>query len=409
MKFHHAAATARKGHGEDVVNASLKGSQLGLEVTTSRQRDDRHSAALPCGVRDAFQDAATGAVHIDDDHMGLPVSKCRCGVFDRWGETRVVMAMTQRQFNDVGEHALFNDKQRASRPAQPLILRHHDVSTQHDHGDYDIRFASMLPYHRPFRTSASASARWTDGWVALVLTRCGPRMTKLHDIAGRLHDSIVRSHASCAPIIRLAISVTRRSRGGTRSVSANEALVRRAIAAIWNRGDLDVADELFAADYVNHNGLIMDLVRGPEAMKISAALYRVAFPGLHVKVAAVSTIGDTVVLRWIAISALNRRGGGAPPSPSRSLTGITHCRVADGKILETWTEWDRIGVMGELGFLAGRLRTRPDLRVTLLLQDDMHGRLRKNRWLLSLRLSLRRPQKSQFEPIGANSLDDGSD
>ena len=43
----------------------------------------------------------------------------------------------------------------------------------------------------------------------------------------------------------------------------NEVLIRRVIDAIWNGGDLDVADELFASDYINHNGLIPDIVRGP--------------------------------------------------------------------------------------------------------------------------------------------------
>ena len=68
------------------------------------------------------------------------------------------------------------------------------------------------------------------------------------------------------------------------SASVNETLVRQAIEVIWNRGDLDAADELFAPGYVNHYGLIADLVLGPEAIKVSAALYRVAFPGLHVTV-----------------------------------------------------------------------------------------------------------------------------
>ena len=64
----------------------------------------------------------------------------------------------------------------------------------------------------------------------------------------------------------------------------NGAAVRRAVEAIWNRGALEAADALFAPDYVNHGGLIPDLVRGPEAIKVSAALYRAAFPGLHVAV-----------------------------------------------------------------------------------------------------------------------------
>ena len=84
------------------------------------------------------------------------------------------------------------------------------------------------------------------------------------------------------------------------SVSANEALVRRAIDAIWNRGDLDAADEFFADDYVNHYGLIPGFVLGPEAI-ISAALYRVAFPGLQVAVDDVRIVEDTVVLRWTAL------------------------------------------------------------------------------------------------------------
>jgi hypothetical protein len=127
----------------------------------------------------------------------------------------------------------------------------------------------------------------------------------------------------------------------TMSVSANEALVLRAIEAIWNRGDLDAADELFADNYVNHYGLIPGLVLGPEAIKISAALYRVAFPGLQVAVDDVSIVEDTVVLKWTARDFPDRAWNGAVERQPRSLTGITRTRIAAGKIIESWTEWDR--------------------------------------------------------------------
>ena len=84
------------------------------------------------------------------------------------------------------------------------------------------------------------------------------------------------------------------------SALPHEALMRRAIETIWNRRHLDVGDQLFAPGYVNHYGLIADLVLGPEAIKLSAALYRVLFPGLHVSVEDISTVEDTVVLRWTA-------------------------------------------------------------------------------------------------------------
>lgn len=133
------------------------------------------------------------------------------------------------------------------------------------------------------------------------------------------------------------------------SASAHEALVRQAIEMIWNRGDLNAADQLFATAYVNHYGLIADLVLGPEAVKISAALYRLAFPGLHVTVEEVSTVEDTVVLRWTARTRPDKMVGGLLVSKRKSLTGITRCRFAGGKIVESWTEWDRIGVLRELG------------------------------------------------------------
>lgn len=131
------------------------------------------------------------------------------------------------------------------------------------------------------------------------------------------------------------------------SASANEALVLKAIEAIWNRGDLDAADALFAPAYLNHYGLITDLVLGPEAIKISAAIYRLAFPGLHVSVEEISTVEDTVVLRWTARTNAGRSG--TPTTAPDVLTGITRSRIAAGKIIETWTEWNRVGVLRKLG------------------------------------------------------------
>ena|SRR5258708_5813375 len=124
--------------------------------------------------------------------------------------------------------------------------------------------------------------------------------------------------------------------------SANEALVRRAIGAIWNDGDLDVADELFAPEYVNHHGVISDLVFGPEAIKISAAFHRLAFPNLCVAVEVLSASEDTVVLGWTATSGSHVRS-------DQSLKGITRSRFVDGKIVESWTEWDQIGALWNLG------------------------------------------------------------
>jgi ketosteroid isomerase-like protein len=126
----------------------------------------------------------------------------------------------------------------------------------------------------------------------------------------------------------------------------NRAAVRRAVEAIWNRGALEAADALFAPDYVTHGGLIPDLVRGPEAIKVSAALYRTAFPDLHVAVDDLVADGETVVLRWTARAAAP---GAIPPGPRGEVTGVTRGRLVGGRIAESWTSWDRAGALARLG------------------------------------------------------------
>jgi len=76
--------------------------------------------------------------------------------------------------------------------------------------------------------------------------------------------------------------------------------VRQVIAEIWTLGHLEAADLLFAPTYVNHGGLVPDLVRGPEAIKISVALYRSAFPTLQITIESVVAEGELVELCWAA-------------------------------------------------------------------------------------------------------------
>jgi len=117
-------------------------------------------------------------------------------------------------------------------------------------------------------------------------------------------------------------------------------LVHRVIDEIWNAGDLDLADELFGATYVNHGGLIPDLVRGPECVKFSVALFREAFPDLHLFVDDLRPSGQMVTLHWTA------RG--------TSLSGATRISVAGGQIVESWTSWNSTQVMAELGIFERR-------------------------------------------------------
>jgi hypothetical protein len=123
----------------------------------------------------------------------------------------------------------------------------------------------------------------------------------------------------------------------------NVALVQRVIDEIWNGGNVDLADELFAPTYVNHGGLIPDLVQGPEGIKFSVAFYHAAFPGLHLAVDDLAIDQDAVILSWTA------RGQGATDAAAATLSGITRGLVIDGQIVESWTSWDAGVALERLG------------------------------------------------------------
>jgi hypothetical protein len=120
-------------------------------------------------------------------------------------------------------------------------------------------------------------------------------------------------------------------------------VIQLIIEEIWNQGALDLTDLLFAPDYVNHGGLIPDLVRGPEAIKFSVALYRLAFPALQIAIDDLAVEGEIATLRWTA------RNG--PAGAERGLNGVTYSRFAGRQIAESWTFWDADGEGCRLGLV----------------------------------------------------------
>ena len=116
------------------------------------------------------------------------------------------------------------------------------------------------------------------------------------------------------------------------------ALVRRVIEEIWNQAELDVADALFTSKYVNHGGLITDLVLGPEAIKVSVAIFRAAFPCLYIVADDLTEEDTAVVVYWSAYRRPPLSNGRL--KKTGRLRGVTRCRIERDRIAESWTVWD---------------------------------------------------------------------
>jgi steroid delta-isomerase-like uncharacterized protein len=134
------------------------------------------------------------------------------------------------------------------------------------------------------------------------------------------------------------------------STDDNKALVRRFYEQAWDRGNTDVAFEVFADDYVRHDFRATDPVAGPAGQKQIADDFRAAFPDLRVTIDVIVGEGDFVVGRWTATGThLGSWGGLEPTGRKITFSAANIFRFEDGKVVEIWNHRDDLGLQEQLG------------------------------------------------------------
>jgi SnoaL-like polyketide cyclase len=130
--------------------------------------------------------------------------------------------------------------------------------------------------------------------------------------------------------------------------AANKQLVRRAHEEPW--GNPDVLDELVSSDYVRYDPALPEPIRGPQGDKDNVNQFRSAFEGAQITVKEQIGEGDLVATRW---EGRGRHTGEimgiAPTGKDTVVSGLTLSRIANGKIVEEWTNWDTLGMLQQIG------------------------------------------------------------
>ena len=131
--------------------------------------------------------------------------------------------------------------------------------------------------------------------------------------------------------------------------AANEAIALKGFEA-FNTGDLSLVDGLIAPGAAGHDPANPEDSSGPEGYKALIEMYRAAFPDLHFDVDQVISDGDFVVTRWSTTGTNSGSLAGMPPTGRKTTgTGITIDQIVDGQVVESWTQWDNLGLMQQLG------------------------------------------------------------
>jgi predicted SnoaL-like aldol condensation-catalyzing enzyme len=134
----------------------------------------------------------------------------------------------------------------------------------------------------------------------------------------------------------------------TDQLERNKDLVRRVFALVMDGADPAAADELAAADYLDHESPIP--TRGPAQLLATATWLRNGFGDMHYDIEDVVAEGDRVAVR------LRFRGhhtgeflGIAPTGRAVDVQHVHMIRIHDDKIAEHWACRDDVGLFTQIG------------------------------------------------------------
>ena len=131
----------------------------------------------------------------------------------------------------------------------------------------------------------------------------------------------------------------------------NKDLARRYLEEVWDKGNVDLIDELFSTDFVRHGPPAVEgEVRGPEGFKGLVSTYHAGFPDFRVTIDEMIAEGDRVVSRWtVRGTHQGELLGNAPTGNQVTFSGYLFDRISGGKIEEEWVDYDTLHVMQEIG------------------------------------------------------------
>jgi steroid delta-isomerase-like uncharacterized protein len=118
----------------------------------------------------------------------------------------------------------------------------------------------------------------------------------------------------------------------------NKALVRKIVEEMFNRGNLGVASEIFAADFVDRgHEQVAGKKDGPEGFAQFVRMVRLALPDLNATIQNLVAEGDHVAMWNTATATHQGELFGMPPSGKRiNLRDFHFFRFSGGKIVEHW-------------------------------------------------------------------------
>ncbi len=135
----------------------------------------------------------------------------------------------------------------------------------------------------------------------------------------------------------------------------NKILVRRIYEDCINTGQLERLAEMVGDDYVGALG-----EKGAAGFAGNIESLRKGFPDICFTIEDLIAEEDRVVVRWRWSGTHNGSFMGIPPSQKQvSNTGITVYQVKSDKVVHSWLQADRLGVLQQIGVIPPNALPKP--------------------------------------------------
>jgi predicted ester cyclase len=134
--------------------------------------------------------------------------------------------------------------------------------------------------------------------------------------------------------------------------STPESVARRLIEEAFNKGNLEVVDELTSPALSEHQNFGPDHAPGAAGVRAVVESLRRAFSDFRLTIEELTTAGDAVWLRMVATGTNDGSFmGNAPTGRPIRIDVFDVIRVQDGRMVEHWGVPDRLGAILQLGLL----------------------------------------------------------
>jgi steroid delta-isomerase-like uncharacterized protein len=130
----------------------------------------------------------------------------------------------------------------------------------------------------------------------------------------------------------------------------NRAIVRRLYEEVWNKRRFELLDALISSSHALQAPNVSGSEVGPQVYKRQVLALLKGFPDLQMTIEDIFGEDEKIVVAWTLSGTHDGEFTGIPATHNKvSVDGVTIHHVADGKVIDSFANWNALALMKQLG------------------------------------------------------------